>query len=649
MTVQIINDWTAAYWPTLRSDTRVAIDTETTGLAQTDHAVSMSIARVDNQPLWFAWGHDSGNNCSKEQIASWVKQEINNNPNLIKIFHNAQFDIRALYAAGISMGISNIQDTGIIAPLLDERLDSFSLDSLSKHYLGEAKHDDAELNNLCARLFGGRVALKNQVRNYYRAPGNMVAEYCIKDSELTLKLYDKLRPLIDEPDEMGWTLSRVYALETALIPILIMMNRVGFKVDVNAASTLYDDIGLMLQDREDKWNKLTDHVNPNSSKQMALYFASKGIPVQITSAGNPSVTTAFLASLDDPAARLATDIRKFVKFRNTFVRNYILKNVSNSGFIHGQFHQLRKENVYGGGTGTVSGRFSSSGGLNLQNLPSPDPDNPTSLKHQLAERVRGVFIPSYEDGQILAVDFSQVEFRIIAHYAGGKLRESYNNTPEIDFHSMVAALTGIDRKPAKNINFGLAYGMGENLMAERLGVDIQTARKMLNTYHTRLPDVRLLYNAAMRKASRRGYIKTFVRKRRFYPDPERRFGNYKSTHKALNALAQGCGADIMKQSMINVMDIVDWKNVALHATVHDELVFTIPQGSQGIQIANQIKEAMEAAKFDMTVPLMAEAKVGKNWGVVRKLDKHSESDNSKNKKPVSEIVISDNVDEWDIL
>lgn len=616
--IKIERDWTAAEWPSLAGEEVVAGDTETEGLAAHDKAVSCGVA-TRNRLYWWAWGHLEGNNCSMAEFREWAERELNR-PDLLVVFHNAQFDVEKLRTAGFSLKLSNIADTGILAPLVDERVPSFSLDGLAETYLtGRRKLDDEELNQYCAERFGGRPTMKAQVKNYWRAPGHMVAPYCVTDAELTLLLYDRLLPMIDEKDEDGFTLRKVYDIETALIPILIKMYRTGFRVDVQRAYVLQREIDGILTEMRGRWDAMTGGVNPKSSKQMAAYLASEGITVPTTAKGNPSVSRDFLGSLDHPAADLVRDIRMLEHFSGTFVRNYILDNVDQEGLVHAQFHQLKKEDQRGGSTGTVSGRFSSSGGLNLQNMPAPDPDSSNQLKHRLSERVRGIFVPMRPDQRILSADYSQIEFRIIAHYGGGQLRAEYNRDASVDFHDMVAALTGIPRKPAKTINFGLAYGMGAPLMAARLGLTVDEARVLLRKYHERLPEVREIYDKAMRRAASRGFIRTLAdRKRRFYEDPEHRFGRYAKTHKALNALAQGGGADIMKKAMTLLAELQDDPDFDLHATVHDEIVASVAQGRRGDEIIMEVKGLMESAHLGMTVPIIAECKTGPDWGRVSK-------------------------------
>ena len=611
-------DWSGAKWPELANVPLIAVDTETTGLTQSDRAVSCGLAVSPEEVYWFSWGHQSGNNCTIAEFRQWALKNLVPDSNK-KVFHNAQFDLRMLWAAGVDVEVQNVEDTSIICPILDELTPQFNLSFLSVKYFGGTKLDDTELNEWCAKQFGGRPTVKAQVQHYWRAPGSMVAEYCLHDARLTYQLYQATRPLIDQPDVDGRTLSNIYDVETQLIPMLVKMTRIGFRVDVDAAHREQDRIQEELVALQRDFDDITGGINPNSTKQMAEYFEREGITVPRTLKGGPSVTGAFLETVNHPAAQLTKRIRKLEKFSGTFIQNYVLNNVDEHDLVHPQLHQLKKEDGYGYATGTVSGRFSSSGGLNIQNIPSPDPDKPDSIKHIMSERIRSLFVPYHPDQDILSVDYSQIEFRIIAHYGGGNLRREYNENPTVDFHDMVATLTGIPRKEAKNINFGLAYGMGAKLMSERLGVTLEEAKELLTKYHARVPEVRDIYDKTMRRATNRGYLVTLGgRKRRFIPDPERRFGNYKFTHKALNALAQGGGADIMKTAMVKLKDLVFTEDVIMHATVHDEIVCSITKNSRYEENIREIKHVMESCSLGMTVPVMAECKVGPTWGRVAK-------------------------------
>jgi DNA polymerase-1 len=345
----------------------------------------------------------------------------------------------------------------------------------------------------------------------------------------------------------------------------------------------------------EEWKKIAGNTNMRSGKQMAALFDRFNIRYPYTDKGNPSITGEYLERVDHPVGKLAVQIRKLHHYAGTFLQSYIFDVADDDGIIHGDFHALKSDSY-----GTVSGRFSSGGDLNLQNIPSRD--------KELGPKIRGLFIP-FEDRLWAKYDYSQIEYRFLGHYGGGSIQQQYNENPTVDFHDMVAQLTRIERGPAKNINFGLAYGMGVRLMAERLHLPVAEAQIMLDQYHANLPEVKRLYEKAMRKAAQRGWIRTWGgRKRRF----EKYGSRYGSTHKALNALLQGSAADLIKKAMIRVNEIIDWDNMIMHLTVHDELDFSVDPGETGLKMVKEVQHAMQ--DWPLRVPILVDVKIGPDWG-----------------------------------
>jgi DNA polymerase I-like protein with 3'-5' exonuclease and polymerase domains len=310
------------------------------------------------------------------------------------------------------------------------------------------------------------------------------------------------------------------------------------------------------------------------------------------------------------------------KFRGTFVQGYIIDG-SVDGVVHCQFNQLRGEDG-----GAVSGRFSSSN-PNLQNLPIRD--------EELGALIRRVFLP--DDGQLWwKFDWSQIEFRLAVHFAAlMKLKgaadavQAYLHDPNTDYHVLVSKLTGLSRKFAKSINFGLVYGMGIEELCRQLGIDVQQGYRILRTYHTNVPFVKPLYNTASNRANDKGEIITLLgRHRRFhvwnkgnsyYRESEMReneidFKGWQRafTHKALNAVLQGSAADIMKQGMVQIWEsgVCDTLG-APHLTVHDELDGSLPPGNAGLEALAEVKNIMQTC-VKLELPLRADGGTGPNWG-----------------------------------
>lgn len=582
--------------PSLRGVRKLAIDTETTGLSYESRPVGLSYAYdQDGETLkgYLPWGHASGNSIDRDAVVRWWNDEVASNKHITTIFHNASFDLRQLALIGCKMPV-RCEDTGVSAGLTNEFRPSYDLDALCESIVPEVGSKfDEKLNQWCADTFGGQATRRAQAKNYWKAPGSLVSPYAEQDALMTLRLYNPLRRDIEAQD-----LTKIYEIETQLIPVLVRMYLAGVKTDVARARVAQREfLDQLASSSRDILSLVGRKLNTNSSKQLGEFFESQGITVPKTAAGNFSVKGDWLDDLDHPVANLIKDSRKAKHYANTFIQSYILDNVGPDDFIHPSFWAVVSS--FGG---AITGRFTSSGGLNAQNIPKRD--------SKFAAAIRGLFIPAYEGGQWLKLDYSQVEYRFFAHYAGGTLRESYVNNPDIDYHQMVAELTGLPRSIAKNLNFGFLYGMGQRKLARSLP-DPATAEEIFREYHSRIPQVRKLSAKAAGRAIKPGYVTTWGgRRARFLRSNK---GEIFGAHKALNKVIQGSAADLIKVAMIEVDRHIDWKSTIMHLTVHDELDFTIPKGSEGERMAWGLKEVMETCGKGITVPIVAEGEVGNNW------------------------------------
>lgn len=593
--------------PDLARFDRVAIDTETDGLGYRNRPVGLSWATPDGQSGYLGWGHERGTkNCSLEEVRDWARVELTR-PHQIKVMHNAPFDLRMLAYVGID--VVNVEDTMVAAAVLNELEPAFSLSALAKKYIHEGKSDQ-ELNEWCALSFGGQPTRRDQAKNYWRAPMKVVGPYACGDTVLTLGLYDHLRPKVTAEG-----LDEIYALETAIIPIVVEMHLTGVRVDLDAAHALDASLTTRIDALTAAWHGLAGDVDAFSTQQVSALFRTKGLAVEVTAKGNPSVTADALARIKHPLASTLLELRKLTKHRDLFVRTYVLENADETGVVHGEFHALRSDDF-----GAVSGRFSSGlsgGSLNLQNLPSKD--------EELAAAIRGLFVPYYKGWQWGKLDYSQIEFRFLAHYAAllghTAIAEAYRSNPDVDFHQLCADLTGVARGPAKGINFGLVYGMGQKKLAKTLGLSESEGEALMRSYHSKLPAVRATYDRLSLRANAKGQIRTWGgRVRRFVPASDARARGwsvrdaerYVGTHKALNALLQGSAADLIKRAMVAVRPIYKAAGCPLHLTVHDELCLSVPPGDEGLRVVRDVKAAME--NFQLEVPIRVDGAIGPNWG-----------------------------------
>lgn len=579
--------------PTLQNHTHIWCDTETTGLGRYDVPVGLSYALEDGTRRYVRWAHRrGGNNIELPQVLEWWQREVIDR-GLTVVFHNAVYDCRMMTNIGARMPV-RIEDTCVIAALLNEYEKSYSLEELSRTYLGpQHVKDSKDLEDYCVQFLGGKVG-KGNAGLYHLAPGDIVEPYAEQDAHLTRLLYKALRPRIDEEG-----LNKIFDTECGVTPVLVRMYQAGVRVSTQRASTLRDELLLMHDKAMNRLNELNGgKFNPRSSKQVDQLLAKFGIQLEKTAKGNPKADKEALKNIDHEVVALINDARRAAHYADTFIESYIFSNVTEHECIHPSFHQAKS--AFGG---TITGRFSSSGGLNAQNIPKRD--------STWAPKIRGMFIPAYDEGQWLRLDFSQIEYRFFAHYAGGEVQRRYNEDPTVDYHQMVSELTGVPRDKAKGINFGFLYGMGERKLARGLGLDGHESREIFSQYHSAIPEVRLMAARASNKAISRGYVVTWGGRRCRFKRMDN--GAYMDAHKALNKLLQGSAADLIKVAMIEVDKVINWEDEILHLTVHDELDMTVPPGEEGMESAKRIKQAMEGAGI-LRVPVIAEAELGDSWG-----------------------------------
>jgi DNA polymerase I-like protein with 3'-5' exonuclease and polymerase domains len=608
--------------PDLAQYDEVSLDTEGTGVTVNDRAVGISLSTPDGRHAYFRWGHQGGgNNCTLEQVRNWASEQFSR-PGLVVYMHNAGHDLRMLAYDGIRIRC-RVEDTQVMAALLNDLETEFSLDYLARKHTGRPGKDDAKLNEWCAHHFGGAATRAAQVYNYWRAPGSVVWEYAVGDSDDTLAVAQVLRPRVRA--EGLWN---VYEMETALIPILLRMHLTGVPVDVERARAVSREIAAELAGLKAEWDRETGGANIGSTPQLAVLFDRWGLPYGRTAIGNASITAAHLKAVENrhPLVANLQRQKKLEKINGTFMQGHILGFVQPTGLVHTEFHATKKEwdKASGASYGAVSGRFSSAN-PNLQQIPKKD--------KELAKLVRGCFVPVSKEHRWVKLDYSQIEYRLLAHYAGGALRQAYLDNPMVDFHQVTADMTGESRDEAKHNNFGIVYGMGADLLASRLGCTLQEAKDIFTMYFEKVPDLKQIQSKANNTAADRGWLVTWGgRKRRFPPNPSyglertsragkkyrdrNRFGD---NHKALNAILQGSAADMMKMALITVAnEVIDWESAVLHLTVHDELDFSVVHGAEGDRYVSRIKEAMEdmteRGKDRLTVPIIAEADTGPDWG-----------------------------------
>jgi len=540
----------------------------------------------------------------KEKVLAWLREELSGSEP--KVFTNALYDIGFLEAAGIHVAGSLMLDICVAEPLLDENRFTYSLDALSKHYLGVGK-DDKELDEYLVAHFGR----KNPKSNIWRAPPSVVAPYAEGDVDRPLRVFPKQRT---ELIKQGlWDL---FVLESKLIPILFAMRKRGIRIDVKEVHRMHDRVTGQMKVLQ---CEIGDGVSVWSAADLAQIYDRAGVEYPFTpKTKKPSFTAQFFERSDHPLSKKIHELRKLDKLRGTFLESSILGSLVGDR-IHCQFNQLKSDK-----SGSVSGRLSSSQ-PNLQFIPT---------RTEMGKEMRAMFLP--DRGQrFWSMDYSQIEYRLIAHDAAtlglrgaDAVVEAYRRDSGTDFHQVVADMTGVDRSKAKTINFGVAYGEGLDKLCKSLGLSRSDGEAFMAEYHRRAPFLRPLSQGSTRQAAQTGLITTLLgRRRRFdtwettnWRTGENKFFPHRVasarrafTHAALNARIQGSAADIMKKSMVDV-----WESGVCDVlgppqlTVHDELDGSAPKTRAGNEALRETKAIMERT-VELLVPLKVDMGTGKNW------------------------------------
>jgi DNA polymerase I-like protein with 3'-5' exonuclease and polymerase domains len=537
----------------------------------------------------------------RKKVLKWF-QGVLSTP-ATKIFHNAMYDVCWIRALGLSIN-GKIVDTMIASALVDENQMRYDLNNCSKRYTGKTKNE----TDLYAAARDWGVDAKAEM---YKLPAIYVGAYAEKDAELTLELWRELKKEILHQD-----IQSIFDLETELFPCLVDMRFLGVRVDVEQAQKLKEELSKEEKECLQLVKKETQvDVQIWAARSIAQVFEKLRLPFDRTEKTNsPSFTKNFLQNHPHPLVKRIARAREINKAHTTFI-DTILKH-SFKGRIHAEINQLRSDNG-----GTVTGRFSYSN-PNLQQIPARNKD--------LGPRIRSLFIP--EEGHTWGCfDYSQQEPRLVVHYATlqnlygvDEVLEAYN-TGDADFHTIVADMAEIPRSQAKTINLGLFYGMGKNKLQAELGVSKDKAEELFRQYHGKVPFVKQLMDAVMRRAQDSGKIRTLLgRLCRFHLWEPNQFGIHKAlphdqallehgpgikrayTYKALNRLIQGSAADMTKKAMINLHK----EGIIPHIQVHDELDISVNNN------ADKIKQIMEDA-VSLEVPNKVDYESGPNWGIIK--------------------------------
>lgn len=526
-----------------------------------------------------------------------------------KLLANASYDIDWLEnREGIKVN-GFIHDVQIAEPLLNPFRKSFALNVLASYYNVTLKATN-EITEYASRIAGDK-GIKSPQSYLSKMPFEVVAKYCLGDLQSTYEVFCEQLPLLIKNELLD-----LYFLECNLIRVQMLLRKNGIRIDENARK-------LAIKETSEKENielkaifdKAQKQFNINSSREVASVLIDDGCVFPKTPTGQWSVTKETMAENEgnsDLCKRIIR-ARALNKLRTTFLEKSIDEHICPDGRIHCSFHPLRRDAV-----GTITGRWSCTD-PNLQQIPRND--------EELGAMARGMFIPE-ENCWYGHTDYSQVEYRIFAHYACGyhpndelqkkanAMRERFIAEPDTDYHQFVidtvSKLTGVtmSRPMAKRVNFGVLYFMGVNALSRKFNIPYDEAQEVYSALFEALPFIESTRQLVVSTGKNRGYIKTILGRRQRVSDEYAKIGKY---YPLFNYLIQGSAADVMKKGLIDCYEAGVYDVLKLHLLVHDETGVSIPKTKEGIEAYKEQQHLLSSAvKFN--VPILAEADFGKSWG-----------------------------------
>lgn len=507
------------------------------------------------------------------------------------IAQNAKYDLIVMQRLGITIK-NKIFDTMIAAYLIDPN-QKLGMDELAVKYL---KYEPISIKE----LIGSGKTQKSMAD----IDSKTVSDYACEDADITLQLAQVFRGKLTELE-----LNHVaYDIEFPLISVLAEMEMSGVKIDLELLKSISEQLAFEIIELEKQIYSLAgEEFNINSTQQLgAILFDKLKLPTgKKTATGKYSTSEDVLKSLAakyEIAAALL-DYRTLSKLKSTYVDALPKLIHPETGRVHTAFNQHI----------TATGRLSSSN-PNLQNIP---------IRTSRGKEIRKAFVP--EKGHtLISADYSQIELRVIAHIANDEaMREAFRQNEDIHartakeiFHlNSLDEVTSEHRRKAKEVNFGIPYGVSAYGLASRLGIDNDEGKAMIKAYFDRFPGVKKYMAEMVTFANEHGYVKTITGRRR--PIPDIRASNFNvrafAERTAINTPIQGSAADLIKLAMIAFQKKKEEQKLKTRMIlqVHDELVFEAPHDE--VEKATAIiKEVMESA-IQISVPLKVEVGVGENW------------------------------------
>ena len=567
--------------------TELCVDTETSSLnIQEAELAGVAISFKENE------GYYIPTIKNQEKIINKLKPHLEN-PNKQIIGHNLKYDIQILRKFGVNIS-NNVFDTMLAHYLINPEA-SHKLDVLSENYLN---HKCVPIEDII-----GKPGV-NQKKMTDLHPKE-ICHYACEDADVTFTL----KKILDK-ELTNLKLSKLlYDVEQPLMLVLCDIENNGVKIDVDFLSSMSNQLTNLIEETEKKIFSIAGETfNIASPKQLGVILFDKlkiDENPKKTKSGQYSTGEEILIKLSkkNKIVDLILEFREYKKLLSTYIKALPEMVSPLDGLIHTDYAQAV----------TATGRLSSNK-PNLQNIP---------IRTSLGRETRSAFVSRNDGDLILAADYSQIELRIIAAFSGDpEMISAFKN--EKDIHSTTAskvfnvpidAVTADMRRRAKEVNFGIIYGISPFGLSQNLDIPRSEAKEIIDSYFSEFSLVKEYMDNSIKTAKEKKYVETILGRRRYLRDIDSRNFTLRgfAERNAINSPIQGSAADIIKLAMIKISDWMKTRDLKskMIMQVHDELVFDVNKLERE-ELEENIKSIMENV-IKIEVPLTVDIGVGKTW------------------------------------
>jgi DNA polymerase-1 len=580
----------------------IAFDTETTGTDKMAvDLVGISLAVDGETGYYIPVGHRKGDQLELDLVIESIRKPMTD-PKIGKAGHNLKFDYVMLKRYGLD-----------VQPL--------SFDSMIAEWLNDPGSRNLGLKNLAWVRQGIKMTNIEELIGKGKSQITMAevsieiaAPYAAADAAVVMMLIPELEKSLKEKE----ILPIFEKYEMPFISTLADMEIAGIGLDTEFLSNMAEEL-------KTKMNELVDNVykrvgapfNLNSTQQLSdALFKTLGLTApegtKKTASGHFSTAASVLEQLRDQDEIIVwiLEYRELAKLQSTYVEALPRQVNQQTKRVHTSYSQ----------TGSVTGRLASNN-PNLQNIP---------IKTEVGRRVREAFIAK-PGHLLLAVDYSQIELRIVAHMSGDEMMISAFNEDQ-DIHSITAAevmglemgnITKYQRNHAKAINFGLIYGMSPFGLTQATDLTLAEAENFVKEYFSRFSGVKKFLDDLREQVLEDEYVETLLGRRRYFygiKNQQNQMIRSRLLREAINAPIQGTAADLMKIAMLEIE--IALKESGLRSRmllqVHDEVILECPEAE--LQETAQLVMDKMSGVMKFSVPLKTDARAGINWGKMKEID-----------------------------